>query len=190
MNTQKIDVKVFTVNDAQPALSELVPVFHTWIQEHRVKDELLIDVANYAHVPNGPGVMLIGHEGHYGFDLTDGEPGLLYTQRRVPGELDFARALTRALRQAFRACALLEAERTLSTPLRFRTDSWLVRVNDRLHAPNEPATWERAEPACRAALTPLLGENLQLEPLPFGRTLFGFRVAPRTQLSLSDLAGA
>lgn len=189
MDTHKIDVKVFAVDGPQPALSELIPVFHTWIQEHRVKDELLIDVANYAHVPSGPGVMLIGHEGHYGFDLTDGNPGLLYTQRRVQN-IDFAQALTRALRQAFRACALLEAERTLSTPLRFRTDSWIVRVNDRLHAPNEPATWERAEPVCRAALTPLLGTNLELEPLPFGRTLFGFRVRPGTPFSVADLAAA
>jgi hypothetical protein len=188
MDTQKIDVKVFTVGDARPTLSELVPVFHAWIQEHRVKDELMIDVANYAHVPSGPGVMLIGHEGHYGFDLTDGNPGLLYTQRRAPEKLDFAHAVTRALRQAFRACALLEAEPTLSTPLRFRTDSWIVRVNDRLHAPNVPSTWERAAPMCRAALTPLLGEDLQLEPLPFGRTLFGFRVRPATQLSVADLA--
>jgi hypothetical protein len=163
-------------------------VFHTWIQERRVPDELLIDVANYAHVPNGPGVMLIGHQGHYALDVTDGKPGLLYTQRHAPGGLDFAQALTRALRQAFRACALLEAESSLSKPLRFRTDGWVVRVNDRLHAPNEQATWERAEPACRTALTPLLGDGINLEPLPFGRDLFGFRVAPATKLRVSDLA--
>ncbi len=186
MDTRKIDVKVFVEGDSLPALSELVPVFHGWIQQRRVPDELLIDVANYAHVPDGPGVMLIGHEGHYSLELTGGA-GLLYSQRRPSGELDFTQALSRAVRQTLLACSLLEGESSLSTPLRFRADRWFVRINDRLHAPNQPSTWERVEPACRAALSRLWGEELTLAPVAPGRELFGFHVSSSAKLSVADL---
>ena len=43
-------------------LEKLVPVFHQWIREKKIPDELLIDVADYAHVPQGPGVVLIDQE--------------------------------------------------------------------------------------------------------------------------------
>jgi hypothetical protein len=188
MNTHKIDVKIFT-HGAQPPLSELVPVFHTWIQQQRVADELLIDVANYAHVPDGPGVMLIGHEGNYSLDLMGGEAGVLYSQRRPRGALDFSQALTRAVRQALLACSLLEAESALSRAVRVQTDRWLVRINDRLHAPNEAATWERVQPAARAALARVLGEDVALEPAAYGRELFGFHVRHAVKQSVADLLG-
>ncbi len=191
MDTQKVEVKIFTTDGSHPALSEFVPVFHSWIQQHRVPGELLIDVANYAHVPDGPGVMLIGHEGNYSLDLTSGEPGLLYSQRRPAAELDFSQALTRAVRHALLACSLLEGEDAFSQPLRFRTDRWLVRINDRLHAPNEPSTWERVQAASRAALSSVLGEQITLQPVAPGRELFGFHVKHPTQRRVSDLlAGA
>ena len=43
-------------------LEPLIPIFHGWIQD-QVSEELLLDVADYRHVPAGPGVMLIGLEG-------------------------------------------------------------------------------------------------------------------------------
>jgi hypothetical protein len=43
------------VNDAEKIdLEAVIPVFHRWIQE-QIFDELLLDVANYSHVPDGPG---------------------------------------------------------------------------------------------------------------------------------------
>lgn len=186
MNTHKIDVKIFT-EGAHPPLAELVPVFHSWIQQRRVSDELLIDVANYAHVPDGPGVMLIGHEGNYSFDLIGGEPGVLYSQRRPSGALALAEALTRSVRKALFACSLLVAESSLSRPLQVRTDRWLVRINDRLAAPNQPETWERVQPVARAALSRVLGEDVRLEPAGYGREVFGFFVSHPLKQPLSDL---
>jgi hypothetical protein len=181
METQKIDVKIFTADGSHPAMSELVPVFHSWIQQRKVQDELLIDVANYAHVPSGPGVMLIGHEGHYALDLSEGKPGLLYSQRRPPAGLDAPQALQRALSHALQACALLEAESALSTPLRFRADRLLVRFNDRLNAPNRASTWELAKPLYQPLFERWLGAHVQLEPTPAGRDLFGFYVVSPLQ---------
>ena len=43
-------------------LADAVAVFHQWIRDG-VCPEMLIDVADYRHVPAGPGVLLIGHRG-------------------------------------------------------------------------------------------------------------------------------
>ena len=44
-------------------------------------EELLIDVADYLHVHNGPGIMLIGHEADYSLDNRAGRLGLLYNRK-------------------------------------------------------------------------------------------------------------
>ena len=47
---------------------DYIPLFHGWIQEKIIPDHLLIDVADYSHIPDGPGIMLIAHEGHFSLD--------------------------------------------------------------------------------------------------------------------------
>ena len=49
-------------------------VFHQWIRDS-VCPEMLIDVADYRHVPAGPGVMLIGHEANYSLDNRENRLG-------------------------------------------------------------------------------------------------------------------
>lgn len=142
MHTPKVDLKLFLEQPESVSLETVIPVFHHWIQTPCL-DELLIDVADYRHVPHGPSVLLIGHDAHYVMDQTDGELGLLYSRRRethpsrqlihnVDDRLAsvFACALT--------ACRQLEDEPAFETPLRFRTDRLLLRGNDRLQAPNTP----------------------------------------------------
>ena len=58
---QHLNVKIFAQEPASIDLAGAIPVFHRWIQEN-VCEELLIDVADYRHVPAGPGVLLVGHE--------------------------------------------------------------------------------------------------------------------------------
>ena len=55
---QRIGVKLFMVDGVSVRPREFVPVFHRWIQTQAVRDQLLIDVADYEHVPEGPGVLL------------------------------------------------------------------------------------------------------------------------------------
>lgn len=45
----------------------LIKMLHRWIREGAVPG-ILLDVADYAHVPDGPGVLLVGHEVDYGFE--------------------------------------------------------------------------------------------------------------------------
>ncbi len=82
MNPKRIAVKFFTDEPGAPvALEPFIPLFHRFIQQATVPG-LLIDVANYIHVPNGPGVVLVGHEVDYGIDAVGGRTGLLTVRKR------------------------------------------------------------------------------------------------------------
>ena len=58
MDTPKFDLKLFLHDASDLQLHTLIPVFHGWIQTRALAD-VLIDVVDYRHVPDGPGVMLI-----------------------------------------------------------------------------------------------------------------------------------
>src|SRR5438034_5415027 len=79
---QHVNVKLLLKEPDRIDLGAVVPVFHTWIQEQS-SDELLLDVASYAHVKDGTGVILIGHQADYSLDLTDGRLGLRYNRKAV-----------------------------------------------------------------------------------------------------------
>src|SRR4030095_5221476 len=66
---QRIGVKLFAADGSSVQPREFVPIFHRWIQTQAVANHLLIDVADYAHVPDGPGVLLVAHEGNFSLDL-------------------------------------------------------------------------------------------------------------------------
>lgn len=134
MQIQQLSVKVF----AMPGFldqGDLIPIFHRWIREKALPGVLLIDVADYRHVPDGPGVMIIAHEAHYGLDSGDGELGFLYSRKRDPVG-DAQARLREAFGAVFQACKLLEAEPSLGGKLRFDYGRLEVRLMSRLVAPN------------------------------------------------------
>ena len=55
MDSSKLYIK-FHLDPSSPAIktADIVPVFHSWIQLHRIPDHLLIDVADYAHLRMDP----------------------------------------------------------------------------------------------------------------------------------------
>src|SRR4051812_46624230 len=85
MDAHKLQLKIYAEPTHGLELDAYIPVFHAWIKHHVLKD-LLIDVANYAHVPNGPGVALIGHGADYFMDEGEGRLGLLYNRKRAAPE--------------------------------------------------------------------------------------------------------
>jgi hypothetical protein len=135
-SVQHINVKIFALNDS----SEVVNVFHRWIKDS-VCPELLIDVAEYSHVPAGPGVMLIALEANYSLDNRENRPGLLYN-RKASDEGTFHEKLSQAHKSALAACDRLEKE----TTLKFDRNHMEVFINDRLLAPNDQDTWQSLEP--------------------------------------------
>lgn len=164
MDAKRLDVKLFVAEGTRVEPSELIPVFHGWIQRTAIADELLIDVADYGHVVSGPGVLLVGHEGQYGYDGSRGRHGLLYSQRRARIDGGFREALAYTLQHALRACALLEREEALAGRLKFSGNELLVRINDRLLAPNTEQTWKAVEPDARAVLSQVFGADVSVTP--------------------------
>jgi hypothetical protein len=157
LSSPEISVKLFVADRTQVDLEALIPVFHRWIREDALEDELPIDVAGYAHVPKGPGVVLICDHAHYAFDERAGRFGLRYRGRRVArGEGE--EAVTRAFRSVLRAAALLEGDATLGGEYRFRTDRVELGISDRLLAPSSESTVAAVRTALESALKSIYGK--------------------------------
>lgn len=152
----RIGIKVACADGAFPA-HDLVPVFHRWIQTGAIPGHLLIDVADYDHVPEGPGILLVAHEGNLGMDLIGGRLGLLY-YRKQPLAGDLAVRLRACVGTALHACRLLEQDAALGGRVRFNAGLLEIFANDRLHAPNQPATYEAFQPLLDGLLRALYGD--------------------------------
>ena len=70
IDLQKINVKFYLAEGSDLPPEAAFRAFSRWIPE--TTDEVLIDVADYAHVPRGPKTVLVGHEANYILDDTDG----------------------------------------------------------------------------------------------------------------------
>jgi adenylyltransferase/sulfurtransferase len=104
--------------DLEPALR----VFHRFIQRGLVEGRLL-DVADYRHVPNGPGVMLVGQDVDYGINTH----AFTVTMKRRAD--DAATQFTDAVRMALGAIDAIDADGAL--PCRFDATRMRVSVADR-----------------------------------------------------------
>jgi hypothetical protein len=186
MDVTKIAIKLFAIEPVPP-LREFVPVFHRWIQTHAVEDHLLIDVADYAHVIGGPGVVLVASEANFYFDFTDNRPGLLYT-RKTPSPGSFDQRLRAATIACLKAAALLEQEPRLAGRLRFNTGELLVRLNDRLLAPNTDATMSAVKPAIDALAGEIYpGTSISLERQGSAENLFELQIKSSSTPALAEL---
>ncbi|MDH3583047.1 MAG: hypothetical protein OER86_02400 [Phycisphaerae bacterium] len=162
MKLHRIGIKLFFAPDAAIDLAAAIAVFHRWIRDGRIP-AMLIDVADYRHVPEGPGVMLIGHDVDYALDQGGGELGLLTVLKRGSAS-DLKGGLAEALRLALLGAVALEQEAALGT-VRVRTDRLQVTLLDRLQAPNDAATRGDLQPAVESALKQILGaQSLTAEP--------------------------
>jgi hypothetical protein len=184
VNAHKLQVKIFCEGPRPPA-ETFIPVFHDWIKHHRLP-ELLVDVANYAHVPKGPGVALIGHEADYFIDDAEGRPGLLYSRKReapAPGE-----RVADAFRRVLHAAQLLEA--AFPGKLRFGTGELLFRINDRLAAPSGEATFAEVRPELDAVCAQLYRPAAHKLALAGGpKQLFSVRITGEGKPDLATLLG-
>lgn len=159
---------------AHADLEACVALFHRYIQQQRLPG-LLLDVADYAHVQDGPGVILIGHDVDYGVDLGAGRAGLLVTRKRNR-ELALAELLRDTLRMAFAAAAALEADAPRALAL--DTGSLEIRVPDRLALRNDAEGATALERAAR----PLLAQVYGAAPLTLSHRS---AADPRALLSLA-----
>ncbi len=173
---QHFRVKLFAAVESDPDLAAAIPVFHRWIQEKRVP-EMMIDVSDYLHVPEGPGIILVCHEAIYGLDQERGRLGLLYNRRAVL-EGSMEDRLRHAIGAADAAAAILEQEPEFAGKLRFDRDAWEVSVNDRALAPNTEATWGALSPVMQKVFDSVIGAGrYRLERNTEARELFRVTVS-------------
>ena len=161
MKPNRITVKFFLAPDphASVDLGPFIPLFHRLIQQQRVEG-LLIDVADYAHVPEGPGVILIGHDVDYGIDQTGGKAGLLVTAKRNESE-ELPALLRTTLRRALVAIQAIEAEN--ESDVVFESRGLELRILDRLASGKSDADFEPVLASVRPVLEELYrGANLNL----------------------------
>ena len=150
MDLYKIGVKIFVANPQAVNIRDFISVFHRWIQQQKVEGHQLIDVHDYTHVHDGPGILLVAHEGNFSMDREDGQLGLLYCRKR-PLEGGFEANLKSVLQTALQASKALESEPELKG-IKFKTDEILVVANDRLLVPNDAATRAKIEPIIARAI--------------------------------------
>jgi hypothetical protein len=150
MDLHKFGIKFFTARGEGIDILRLIPMYHRWIQQHALED-LLIDVADYSHVPAGPGVMLIAHEGNYALDETGHERGVVYySKQRLAGELP--ERLARVARKALEAAQLMSEAAELEGTLQLAGNRLQFFANDRLAAPNTDVAYSQLEPSLRSFL--------------------------------------
>jgi hypothetical protein len=150
MDLHKLGIKFFAADGEKVDILKLIPIYHRWIQQNALED-LLIDVADYSHVPTGPGVMLIAHEGNYALDETGHERGVVYySKHRLDGEL--ADRFASVAHKALKAAQLMSTDAELAGSLKVPGNRLELFANDRLAAPNTDEAYAALEPALKAFL--------------------------------------
>lgn len=182
MNVQHINIKFYLENPEAVNLADYAAVFNTWIQNQRL-EELLIDVADYLHVHNGPGIMLIGHEADYSLDHRAGRLGLLYNRKeQLKGTTQ--EKLAQAVQAVLTAAQILEKE----NGLKFNTQEVQVIINDRLLVPNTAETFELLEPDLKAFFEMLYrGAGYTLAHQADPRERFTFNVKAESNFNVESL---
>jgi hypothetical protein len=151
----KLQVKLYA-NDPNIDSEAFIPLFHAWIRDNAMP-ELLIDVADYRHVHDGPGVALVGHESDYFLDFQDGRPGLLCALKRADAK-GLGEQFELALKRALKACALAQEGGVGA----FGTGEIIVRLIDRLSYPNTDATWSSASDTVQTVASKVLGRGVKV----------------------------
>ncbi len=185
MDSQKLQLKIFVAPESARALEldAFIPVFHRWIKE-RVLPELLVDVANYAHVPQGPGIVLIGHGADYFMDEGEARLGLLHNRKRAGAAP--ADRLADLARRTLHAASLLEQDPSLSGKIRFATNELLFRINDRL-LPNTDGTLAAVRAELDALAKRIFQGSFDLKRTGGPKELFSVRLTSVASVPLSTL---
>lgn len=139
MLPKRLSVKLFAAEGSDVKPAAIMPVFQRWIQENALEG-LLIDVVDYKHVHHGPGIILIGYEGDYGLDFSEGRAGLLFTLKQNSYE-----SLSEAVRESLRLAVVAAEKLSAKTSIVFKYDKAKITLLDRLNAPNTPETFGNFE---------------------------------------------
>ncbi len=158
MSLDRVDIRLVITNPEDSDHAAYTRIFTRWL---KADEERWLDIADYAHVPSGPIVLIVGDDAHFGVDAGKGELGVLYSHRGDLSGSDeerLADVITNALQLTD------DLEREDDCPIRVRTDRVDIVVNDRAAYPNDAATAAGViEQATAAAATVFGGAPTSVE---------------------------
>lgn len=160
---ERLAVKLYVADPETFDRQRPIEIFHRWIQEDAIPG-LPIDVHDYTHMPDGPGVLLVTHEGHLRTDETDRRIGLEYEWKRR-GKGTLGQRVLKTLTRTLDAAARLEAETADDRPIRFDPRELRLRFTDRLAVP----TTDEAFGEVRSSLAEVLSGVYPGAALTLGR---------------------
>ena len=170
---QRIDVKQLLDAPANPDLDAFLLIFDRWRQRDDHPSDW-VDLADYAHMPRGPGILIAGKRDTFSVNLNPPGPGLLTSVRKgLEGTLEDR------FREAFRRARELN-EAVLAEPefpegITVRRGAWEVFLNDRLLVPNSDESDGVVRPALAVALG-IVPEALARHSNPAGRLGYTVRL--------------
>lgn len=153
MNLDRFTVKFFAKPGASVDEAVFIEIFHEWIRQYKLPG-VLLDVVDYRHVPNGPGVMLITHDINFALDHGEGRFGLLAQRKAGRGD-ELPAKLLDLIRQTVNFAFQLETDFRVAGKLRFEAGGFELASNDRLLAPNTAEAFAELQPAVQAVAAEL-----------------------------------
>ena len=158
MELQKFGIKLYLNTNGIYKSKDFIPVFHNWIQENVISNHLLIDVADYSHIPDGPGIMLIAHEGHFSLDHEKYKPGIMYMrQRNLMG--NFKERFMMVFSIVIQAANRL-TKNNINKEIDFLSDSFRFIANDRRVANNTSENQSIYKDAVQTALEEMYPKSI------------------------------
>ncbi|MDE0102540.1 MAG: hypothetical protein OXN89_09180 [Bryobacterales bacterium] len=173
IDLQRIDVKLLLNAPAEPDLDPFLVIFDRW---RKVTDHPSdwVDLADYAHMPAGPGILIAGKRDTYSVNLNPPGPGLLTSVRR-----GLSGSLSERFREAFRRASDLNAavlaEPEFPKEMAPIDGAWEIFANDRLLCPNTNEMDSVVRPELAAALG-VDPATLRRHSDPVGRLGYSLRI--------------
>jgi hypothetical protein len=85
MQLKKLAIKIPFSRAELPSTERWIELMNVWIRDNVIPGTL-IDVADYSHMVNGPGIVLVAHEYILSLDHQNGWSGLRISSRRDTGK--------------------------------------------------------------------------------------------------------
>ena len=156
MDVERFCLKFFA-RESEVDEACFIPVFHDWIRLKSLPGTL-IDVADYRHVPGGPGIMLISFDINYAMDHGDGQFGLS-AQRKLGCDGSHTERIVELAKRTALFGSLLEADDRVSGGFALDGGRFLYASNDRLRLPNTDEAFAALQPNLTAAASVLYGNQ-------------------------------
>lgn len=186
MDIQRINVRIALKAPANQDMGPILAIFAAWRHDEGAPEEWL-DMADYAHVPDGPLAMIVGKQGNLVYDLERGEPTLLY-RNKAALEGSIEQRVIESIRRAVGLAERLVKEPTFPSSTSVQPHNIHVAISDRVSAPNTEATAKALRGPIEAALAQVHGASAKRSWESDAARFFAVNSRAEGTLSLDTLA--